>query len=82
MYFMPIIYETVQGPIESQIAVNQLKDNVVDYSIARAVATSNLILNIIYFVLISLLFVIWTNPIISILKKKEERENEKDNSIN
>lgn len=57
------IYEHVKGPIESEIAINQLSDSKTSYALSRAVARDNLILKCARFILVGMLLLIWINLI-------------------
>lgn len=66
----PSIYNAIQGPIEGEIAVRQLEDSIVEYSMSRSIIVSNLIPNIIYVVLMGFLVLIWISPIVKFIKKE------------
>jgi hypothetical protein len=56
-------YEIVRGSIESNIAVHQLKDSINQYSISRNLATSDAIPDLIDYLSLFLLLLIWVSPI-------------------
>lgn len=72
------IYEAGRGPIESKIAVGQLNDSVVDYTLAREIATRDLVNRVSYMLLFIILLAIWYKPIAKIISKtaKEIKESQ------
>jgi len=74
MLFSNSIYEEIQGPIESQIAVQQLEDSTLTYSLSRAIATKSLIINSINLMGFLIILFIWIKPIITFFKKDKKDE--------
>jgi len=77
LIFSGSIYRMIQGPVESEIAVNQLKDSVIDYAISREVARNELILKAVNIFWLMCLLILWGGPISQLLKgiKNEKQDN-------
>ena len=76
LFLLPSVYHAFQGPIESEIAVRQLNDSVIDYAVSREISINYLLLRGCQFFIIFLMVTLWGRVLFNFLKK--EYYSEKD----
>lgn len=69
LFFAPTVYESFKGPLEAEIAVQQLTDSIVNYSISREIASREFILKTFFLLANSVLLVIWGTYFLKKIRK-------------
>ena len=63
--------------LQGQLAVDQLKDNALSYTLARELSTTHAIGALLLIAVAAVLAMIWRSEIAGVFKKKEETNEEK-----